>query len=58
MDTTPEPFLLELSGNNAKDDAKIIRQWLGIDNAKLKTENSDDYYRSWRLLIEKKMFWS
>ncbi|MFA9486915.1 MULTISPECIES: ImmA/IrrE family metallo-endopeptidase [unclassified Moraxella] len=54
MDTTPEPFLLKLSGNNAKDDATIIREWLGVDNAKLKTENSDDYYRSWRLLIEKK----
>lgn len=54
MDITPEPFSLKLSGNNAKDDAIIIRQWLGVNNAKLKTENSDDYYRSWRLLLEKK----
>lgn len=54
MDIMPEPFALQLSGNNVKNDAYAIREWLGVNNAKFKSENSDDYYRSWRLLIEKK----
>lgn len=46
-------FQLNLSGNNAQEDAQCIRDFLGVDNARLTVEGSD-YYRSWRLLLEKK----
>lgn len=53
LDVQVDKFSLNLTGDNAKSDADIIRTWLGVDNAKFKTENNDDYYRSWRTLIEK-----
>lgn len=46
-------FDLFLTGNDPIGDANLIRNWLKVDNAKFKTENNDDYYRSWRTLIEK-----
>lgn len=46
-------FQLSLSGNNAQEDAKRIRDFLDVDNARLTVEGSD-YYKSWRLLLEKK----
>ncbi|WP_435931438.1 ImmA/IrrE family metallo-endopeptidase [Moraxella bovoculi] len=53
MDESIDRFSLELSGNDAISDAELIRHWLGVDQAKFKTQNNDDYYRSWRTLIEK-----
>lgn len=46
-------FQLRLSGNNAQEDAQRIRDFLDVDNARLTVEGSD-YYKSWRLLLEKK----
>ncbi|MEN8626481.1 ImmA/IrrE family metallo-endopeptidase [Psychrobacter proteolyticus] len=46
-------FQLSLLGNNAQEDAKRIRDFLDVDNARLTVEGSD-YYKSWRLLLEKK----
>ncbi len=46
-------FQLSLSGNNAQEDAQRIRDFLDVDNARLTVEGSD-YYKSWRLLLEKK----
>lgn len=53
LDVQIDRFGLALSGTDAIADADVIRAWLGVDNAKFKTENNDDYYRSWRTLIEK-----
>lgn len=46
-------FQLSLSGDNAQEDAQRIRDFLDVDNARLTVEGSD-YYKSWRLLLEKK----
>lgn len=46
-------FQLSLSGNNAQEDAQRIRDFLDVDNARLTVEGSD-YYKSWRLLLERK----
>ena len=46
-------FQLSLSGHNAQEDAQRIRDFLDVDNARLTVEGSD-YYKSWRLLLEKK----
>lgn len=48
-----ENFQLKLSGDNAKEDAQRIRDFLNVDKAHLTVEGSD-YYKSWRLLVEKK----
>ncbi|OOS03251.1 Zn-dependent peptidase ImmA, M78 family [Moraxella cuniculi DSM 21768] len=53
LDESIDQFSLKLSGNDATSDAELIRYWLGVDQAKFKTQNNDDYYRSWRTLIEK-----
>lgn len=53
LDEPIDQFSLKLSGNDAISDAELIRYWLGVDQAKFKTQNNDDYYRSWRTLIEK-----
>ena len=55
IEETLENFQLSLSGNNAQEDAQRIRDFLDVDNARLTVEGSD-YYKSWRLLLEKKMF--
>ncbi|MGP9507103.1 ImmA/IrrE family metallo-endopeptidase, partial [Psychrobacter sp. AOP7-D1-15] len=46
-------FQLSLLGNDAQEDAQRIRDFLDVDNARLTVEGSD-YYKSWRLLLEKK----
>lgn len=46
-------FQLSLSGNSAQEDAQRIRDFLDVDNARLTVEGSD-YYKSWRLLLERK----
>lgn len=53
IEETLENFQLSLSGNNAQEDAQRIRDFLDVDNARLTVEGSD-YYKSWRLLLEKK----
>lgn len=54
LDVWVDKFSLNLTGENAVADADRIRDWLLVNDAKFKTENNDDYYRSWRTLIEKK----
>lgn len=54
IDETIDSFALKLSGNSAIQDAERIRSFLDVDNARLRIEGSDDYYRAWRLLLEKK----
>ena len=46
-------FQLDLLGNDAQEDAQRIRDFLDVENAHLTVEGSD-YYRAWRLLLEKK----
>ncbi|OAV09299.1 hypothetical protein AO377_1216 [Moraxella catarrhalis] len=53
LDEPIDQFSLELSGGSVVSDAKLIRDWLGVDEAKFRTQNNDDYYRSWRTLVEK-----
>ncbi|MDC5160914.1 XRE family transcriptional regulator [Acinetobacter baumannii] len=47
-------FTLKLSGNieSAEEDAETIVQYFGFRNYKKKVKNNDDYYNSWRQLIE------
>ena len=53
LDIEPNRFELSLEGNNASSDAIKIRQFLGADESKIKQDNSDDYYRGWRTLLER-----
>ena len=46
-------FQLKLSGKDSEEDAKRIRNFLEVDSARLTVEGSD-YYKAWRLLLEKK----
>lgn len=50
----PSPFNLKLKGDNEQHDASTIREFLGVTTSKLKVESNDDYYKSWRTLIERK----
>lgn len=54
LDVSAQAFDLALTGDDAVHDSLLIRQWLGVDNAKFTIQNNDDYYRAWRTLIEKK----
>lgn len=54
LEIEPEPFSLELSGNDAVGDAQKIRQFLNINEYNFKLNNNDDYYKAWRNLIESK----
>lgn len=54
LEIEPEPFSLELSGNDAVSDAQKIRQFLNINEYNFKINNNDDYYKAWRNLIESK----
>ncbi len=53
LEIEPNKFDLKLMGENAINDAQIIREWLDVDTINPKAENSD-YYRSWRTAIESK----
>ena len=53
IDESIENFQLKLLGNDAQEDAQRIRDFLDIENARLTVEGSD-YYKAWRLLLEKK----
>lgn len=50
----PTSFKLKLKGNNEQYDASTIREFLEVSTSKLKVDGSDDYYKSWRTLIERK----
>lgn len=52
MEIEPSEFNLKLKGNDIEGDAQAIREFLQVDEARLLVEGSD-YYRSWRLLLEK-----
>ena len=53
IDESIKKFQLELLGNNVQEDAQRIRDFLDVENARLTVEGSD-YYKAWRLLLEKK----
>lgn len=54
INVEPTPFKLKLKGNNEQYDASTIREFLEVSTSKLKVDGSDDYYKSWRTLIERK----
>lgn len=56
MDEELEQFNLRLSGdiNNAENDAKTIIDYFGFHSFQKKIKNNDDYYNSWRQLVEEK----
>ncbi|PNK59509.1 ImmA/IrrE family metallo-endopeptidase [Psychrobacter sp. FDAARGOS_221] len=54
LDVEPSSFKLKLQGNNSLKDSLAIREFLGVSNANFKVDGDDDYYKSWRILVEKK----
>lgn len=54
LDVEPSKFELRLQGNNSQKDALAIRDFLQISEAKFRVDGSDDYYKSWRTLVERK----
>lgn len=54
INVEPTPFKLKLKGDDEQYDASTIREFLEVSTSKLKVDGSDDYYRSWRTLIERK----
>lgn len=54
MSEIPLDFTLKLSGDNPQEDAKRIREYFGLDSTKGRTTKHNDYYSSWRLILEAK----
>lgn len=54
LDVEPSSFELKLQGDNSLKDSLAIREFLGVSNANFKVDGDDDYYKSWRILVEKK----
>lgn len=54
IDVEPKSFKLELRGNDEQYDASAIREFLEISKNNFRVDGDDDYYKSWRNLIEKK----
>ncbi|MBB4834922.1 ImmA/IrrE family metallo-endopeptidase [Acinetobacter schindleri] len=56
LDEDISEFKLKLSGNiqQAEQDAETIVEYFGFRNYKKKIKNNDDYYNSWRQLVEDK----
>lgn len=56
LDEEINEFVLRLTGNieNAEEDAETIVKYFGLRDYKKKVKNNDDYYNSWRQLIEDK----
>lgn len=54
LDVEPSKFVLRLQGSNSLKDALAIRKFLQISEAKFRVDGDDDYYKSWRTLVERK----
>lgn len=52
INETPKKFSLELTGNDAKHDARLIEKYFGFHTQKNKKYAKNDYYNSWRDIIE------
>ncbi|OUY07285.1 hypothetical protein CAP42_13410 [Acinetobacter indicus] len=50
----PQKFNLELKGNSALEDAQSIINYFGFHEKTKKIQSQDDYFKSWRLLVEEK----
>lgn len=54
LDEEPQPFSLQLTGENPEHDAKLIIEYFGFYNHSKRTKNTDDYFNSWRDIVELK----
>lgn len=54
LEVEPSSFDLKLQGDNSLKDSLVIREFLGVSHANFKIDGDDDYYKSWRTLVEKK----
>ena len=54
LDEEPLSFSLKLNGKNAIDDANEIIQYFEFHKRNKKIQSQDDYFKSWRLLVEEK----
>ncbi|MFW1644988.1 XRE family transcriptional regulator [Acinetobacter guillouiae] len=54
LDEEPLPFRLVLSGDSAIKDAELIISYFGFYQHKKSLKNQDDYFKSWRALVEDK----
>ena len=50
----PLNFSLKLKGENSIEDANKIIEYFGFHKSAKKIQSQDDYFRSWRLLVEEK----
>lgn len=54
LDAEIEPFNLNLSGQDPENDAKLIIEYFGFYKQHKKIKNTDDYFNSWREIVELK----
>ena len=54
LDEEVQRFNLQLSGENPEQDAQLIIEYFGFYNHNKRTKNSDDYFNSWRDIVELK----
>lgn len=54
MGDNPEVFDLKLTGDDSTEDAQRIRDFLEVDSNTPRVNGNDDYYKDWRLLVERK----
>lgn len=54
LDAEIEPFNLRLSGKNPENDASLISEYFGFYKQNKKIRNADDYFNSWREIVELK----
>lgn len=54
LEESPDGFFLKLKGDNPIEDAKKIIDYFSFHTSKKKIQNQDDYFKSWRLLVEEK----
>jgi Zn-dependent peptidase ImmA (M78 family) len=54
LNVEPDNFKLELNGEDSLKDAFTIREFLQVSESKFKVDGGDDYYKSWRTLVERK----
>jgi Zn-dependent peptidase ImmA (M78 family) len=54
LNEEPIKFNLELKGDSAIEDAQLIINYFGFHQKIKKIQSQDDYFKSWRLLVEEK----
>ncbi|SPL69317.1 ImmA/IrrE family metallo-endopeptidase [Acinetobacter stercoris] len=52
LNEEPKPFDLKLGGIDAEEDAQSIIDYFGFYSHSKKTKNQDDYFNSWRDIVE------